>query len=60
MRFILGISLFFVGWIQAQDLPSIAKMPDLPSGYFLRDWKKTARDFDRLVFDETVQASFFP
>ena len=60
MKFILGISLFFVGWIHAQDLPSIAKMPDLPPGYFLRDWKKTARDFDRLVFDENLTVEFLP
>ena len=60
MRFILGISLFLVGWIHAQDLPSIAKMPDLPSDYSLRDWKKTARDFDRLVFDENRTGEFLP
>ena len=60
MRFILGVSMFLGVWIHAQDLPSIAKMPDLPSDYSLRDWKKTARDFDRLVFDENRTGEFLP
>lgn len=36
----------------AGALPSVAKMPDRPSPFVLRDWKQVARDFDARVFDD--------
>ena len=48
-RLIVLVLLPFCGW--AEEIPSITRMPDLPQPYVLRDWKKVALDFDRLVFD---------
>ena len=44
----------------SQHLPSITKMPDFPPNYEMRDWKKTARDFDFLVFDSKRNGDFLP
>ena len=41
-------------------IPSIAKMPDLPQPFVLRDWKQVARDFDRIVFDASRQGPHLP
>ena len=60
MRFFLAASLCFLGWAQAREVPSFSKLPDLPENYSLRDWKKTARDFDALVFDENRTGQFLP
>ena len=48
-RLLVLVLLPFCGW--ADEIPSITRMPDLPQPYILRDWKKVALDFDRLVFD---------
>ncbi|MDG1326058.1 MAG: hypothetical protein P8P49_09845 [Opitutales bacterium] len=60
MRLLLVVSLFFVGWAQSETLPSITKFPDLPTNYSLRDWKKTARDYDSLAFDQNRSGQFLP
>lgn len=60
VRLLLLISLFFGCLGQAQNLPSIAKFPDLPPDYSLRDWKKTALDYDALVFDQNRTGKFLP
>jgi hypothetical protein len=60
VRLLLVISLFFGYLGHAQNLPSIAKFPDLPPNYSLRDWKKTARDYDTLVFDQNRTGKFLP
>ena len=33
------------------EIPVIERMPAMPQGYRLRDWKQTARDTDTLAFD---------
>ena len=43
-----------------QSLPTIAKIPDLPPDYLLRDWDKTAHEFDKLVFDRNRTGEFLP
>lgn len=42
------------------SIPSVEGMPDLPEPFILRDWKKVARDFDRLVFDESKKGEHLP
>lgn len=41
-------------------IPSVEKMPDMPPNYQLRDWKKTARDFDDIAFDFKRTGQFLP
>lgn len=38
----------------------VEQMPDMPTPYAMRDWKQVALDFDRLVFDESLQGDFLP
>ena len=60
VRLLLLISLFFGCLGEAQNLPSITKFPDFPPDYSLRDWKKTALDYDALVFDQNRTGKFLP
>ncbi|MFM8487704.1 MAG: hypothetical protein ACKOCH_15350, partial [Bacteroidota bacterium] len=41
-------------------MPRIEKMPSLPQPWRLRDWKKTALDFDRTAFDYKATGKYFP
>ncbi len=41
-------------------IPSVAKMPDLPQPFVLRDWKQVAGDFDGIVFDESRRGPYLP
>ncbi len=41
-------------------IPAVEKMPNLPPGYVLRDWKKVARDFDAIAFDFNRTGQFLP
>ena len=41
-------------------VPRIEQMPNLPQPYALRDWNKTARDFDRFAFDPNRQGDYLP
>lgn len=64
LRISLGI-LFLVQTVafgQAGQIaiPSVEKMPNLPPNYKLRDWKKTARDFDAIAFDFERTGQFLP
>lgn len=38
----------------------VSKMPNLPQPYQMRDWKKVALDYDRLVFDFEAEGDFLP
>lgn len=60
MRFLSAVFFLASSWGMSQQLPSITKMPDFPENYEMRDWKKTARDFDSLVFDENRTGEFLP
>jgi hypothetical protein len=41
-------------------LPSIDLLPNAPSTYQMRDWHKTATDFDTLAFNTTASGQFLP
>jgi hypothetical protein len=41
-------------------IPRVEKMPNHPKPYAFRDWKKTALDFDRYVFDFEQKGEFLP
>ena len=41
-------------------IPRVEKMPNHPKPYAFRDWKKTALDFDRYVFDFSQKGDFLP
>lgn len=41
-------------------VPRIEKMPALPQPWRLRDWKKTALEFDRTAFDYKATGKYFP
>lgn len=38
----------------------VALLPDLPAPYHLRDWRKTALDFDKLAFESNLSGPYLP
>ncbi|MCY7330371.1 MAG: hypothetical protein LH618_17605 [Saprospiraceae bacterium] len=46
--------------VQQVAIPHVDKMPNQPKPYKLRDWKKTAVDFDRYVYDFKAKGSLLP
>lgn len=42
------------------NIDRIEQMPSLPSDFFIRDWRKVARDYDYLIFDTTRQGQYLP
>jgi len=46
--------------IAQRVIPRVEKMPNHPKPYAYRDWKKTALDFDRYVFDFNQKGEFLP
>lgn len=60
MRLLLLLSVFLIPYIFGQRLPTISKIPDLPPEYLLRDWNKTAHEFDKLIFDQNRKGEFLP
>jgi hypothetical protein len=42
------------------SLPAIDLLPNAPSTYQMRDWHKTATDFDTLAFNTTATGQFLP
>lgn len=60
-RLRIGLVILFASCsCVAQELPSIAQMPDMPKPFVLRDWKKVATDFDRFVFDASKDGQHLP
>jgi len=60
-----NLSLLFagvasLGFSQQLSLPRVELLPDRPTPYALRDWRQTARDFDRLVFDLNAKGPHLP
>lgn len=45
---------------QQINIPRIDQMPDIPSPYFMRDWKQVAKDYDNLVFDIYKEGKYLP
>ncbi len=41
-------------------IPRVDLLPDRPTPYLMRDWSKTAIDFDHFVFDRNQTAPFTP
>ena len=41
-------------------IPRVEKMPNHPKPYAYKDWKQTALDFDRYVFDFSQKGQFLP
>ena len=42
------------------DIAYLSGFPLLPQPFVVRDWKKTANDYDAWAFDETLQGPFLP
>jgi len=45
---------------QQLNIPRIEKMPNLPSPYNMRDWKKVTAGYDELVFNSSLQGQYLP
>ncbi len=46
--------------VSQNAIPRVDKMPNHPKPYVFKDWKKTAQDFDRYVFDFSQKGDFLP
>ncbi|MFN0035754.1 MAG: hypothetical protein ACKVUS_11855, partial [Saprospiraceae bacterium] len=46
--------------VAQRAIPRVDKMPNRPQPYAYKDWKKTAQDFDRYVFDFSQKGDFLP
>ena len=46
--------------VAQRPIPRVEKMPNHPKPYAFKDWKKTALDFDRYVFDFSQKGDFLP
>lgn len=46
--------------VTQRAIPRVDKMPNRPKPYAYKDWKKTAQDFDRYVFDFQQKGDFLP
>lgn len=46
--------------VAQRAIPRVEKMPNRPKPYAYRDWKKTALEFDRYVFDFEQKGEFLP
>jgi hypothetical protein len=62
VRSILFILIFFIVKVFAQqiNIPRIEMIPNHPSPYQMRDWKKTALGYDSLVFDLNAEGDYLP
>ncbi len=45
---------------QQISIPRIDSMPNMPSPYLMRDWKKVAFGYDSLVFDLNAKGEYLP
>lgn len=46
--------------VAQRTIPRVEKMPNHPQPYAYKDWKQTALDFDRYVFDFSQKGEFLP
>lgn len=59
--YIIVLSFFFLNSVGQQiAIPRISLMPDKPSPYLMRDWKKVAVDYDNFVFNTTKTGTYLP
>ncbi len=42
------------------SITQVGQMPNMPAPYALRDWRRTAQQFDALAFDFERQGEFLP
>lgn len=60
----LLITSLALGTLSAQpgqiEIPRISQMPDMPSPYAMRDWKRVAGQYDTLVFSMEQEGTHFP
>lgn len=46
--------------VSQRAIPRVDKMPNRPKPYVFKDWKKTAQEFDKYVFDFSQKGDFLP
>lgn len=46
--------------VEQRTIPRVDKMPNHPKPYVYKDWKQTALDFDKYVFDFSQKGDFLP
>ncbi|MCC6399011.1 MAG: laminin G, partial [Bacteroidetes bacterium] len=54
------VMLTVAAYAQHISIPRIDQMPDMPSPYHMRDWKRVALAYDSLAFDLTRSEQYFP
>lgn len=63
---LIACSIILVLNVSAQNVPAksaveyIESMPNLPEPYKMKNWKQTALDQDRLLYDHNAQGRFLP
>jgi hypothetical protein len=47
---------------QERQLPlsRVTLMPDMPTPYVMRDWKKVTKEYDALIFNTTTTGTHWP
>ena len=60
--FVIIALLIMLGTVVGQqiDIPRIEQMPNIPSPYEMRDWKRVTLGYDSLVFDFSRQGDYLP
>ena len=55
------VSISGLNTIQAQKhINRVRFMPDMPTPFYIRDWKQVALDYDNLIFSFKEDGQFFP
>ena len=61
---LLLFCLFLAKWMAAQNgqinIPRITSMPDQPSPYNMRDWKRVAMKYDSFIYDKNKSGQYLP
>ncbi len=64
LKLLFAISLIMImpakNYSQQISIPRIDQMPDLPTPYMMRDWKKVAAGYDSLVFNPNLTGTYLP
>jgi len=60
----LLVCLFLAKWMAGQqgqiNIPRITVMPDQPSPYNMRDWKRVAMKYDSFIYDKDKSGQYLP
>ena len=57
---LVTLIFYLIGHTEQTVIDRVEQMPNHPSPYLLRDWKKVARDYDAFVFDFTKTGQYLP